>query len=387
MQAPTEIGVKARRTAQERADESPPNGSCESTADELGVPPSVASSNAGGVLQVDAPELSRFAIWRSSMAIKRAERAAKLAAAKWELRLAGSLADVFPQARVTEVSGRLTARGSADPPAKAMRAVHDGIDDKRRALKPALKPPRDRESAARVGGAHSAEVLMKAPSTKAEVGAQEAGAREDKATSRRPRGTQGTPSPRASPSSFSMVPQVRFASTFPSSPRVSQGLVSQSQASSRSTKPALGMYEHRAPGTVEETANRRKQGLDIPAAAARNPGHLERSRTHPARMGTHAVVARQTRLEPRAAGASKGTIHPCPGLARDIRVALARQSEAKTVQTRSGPSPRSSTRKPRREREPERLHDGHSPVSDACHLMSRDNVKGALVVLRPKPSC
>ena len=120
MQTPTEIGIKARRTAQERVDESPPNGSCESTADELGVPPSVASSNAGGVLQVDAPELSRFAIWRSSMAIKRAERAAKLAAAKRELRRAGSLADIFPRVRVTEVreerfdSVRWTASAYAD---------------------------------------------------------------------------------------------------------------------------------------------------------------------------------------------------------------------------------------------------------------------------------
>ena len=78
----------------------------------------------------------------------------------------------------------------------------------------------------------------------------------------------------------------------------------------------------------------------------------------------------------RAARSSKGTTHPCPGLRRDIRVALARRSEATTVHTRSGPPPRSSTCKPRRERE--RLDDdGHSSVSDAWHRTSRDNVEGA----------
>ena len=68
--------------------------------------------------------MSRFAMWRSRLALQRDERAAQRAAVKRGLRARRSVLTGWPaDGEVTEVRGRVTLRESADPHAEGLRAV------------------------------------------------------------------------------------------------------------------------------------------------------------------------------------------------------------------------------------------------------------------------
>ena len=115
------------------------------------------------------------------------------------------------------------------------------------------------------------------------------------------------------------------------------------------------------------------------AAARSNPSRRQQMLTAAEDEETRAAARRHSALTQEAPETSRNPALPkanTPAQSSTPDVATPSPSErADAPQPRLGPSPRSSPCKPRRERE--RLDDGHSPVPDAYHRQSLDNVKSA----------